>query len=76
MNTYQLNIIYPNTVSLHKITSLVESVKDIKIKHLKYISRDKDFISTLEVEASDMIGFNRIIKLMRASKGLTSVIEK
>ena len=76
MSTYQLNIIYPNTVSLHKITSLVESVKGIKIKHLKYICRDKDFIGTLEVETSDMTGFNRVIKLMHASKGLTSVIEK
>lgn len=76
MSTYQLNIIYPNTVSLHRITALVESVKGTRIKHLKFICKGKDFVGTLEVETSDMTGFNTVIKLMRASRGLTSVVKK
>ena len=76
MNTYQLNIIYPNTVSLHRITALVESVQGTRIKNLKFICRGKDFVGTLEVETSDLTGFNTIIKLMRASQGLTSVVKR
>jgi hypothetical protein len=76
MNTYQLNIIYPNTVSLHRITVLVESVQGTRIKNLKLICQGKDFVGSLEVETSDLIGFNTIIKLMRASRGLTSVVKR
>jgi hypothetical protein len=76
MSTYQLNIIYPNTVSLHRITALVESVQGTRIKNLKFICKGKDFVGTLEVETSDLTGFNTIIKLMRASQGLTSVVKR
>jgi hypothetical protein len=76
MSTYQLNIIYPNSVSVHRITALIESVRGTRIKQLKFICKGKDFIGTLEVETSDMTGFNTIIKLMRASKGLTSVVKR
>ncbi len=76
MITYQINVIYPNTISLYRITSLVESVSGTKIQHLKFTSQGKDLVGTLIVETSDSIGFASIVKLMRASKGLLSVVEK
>ncbi|GLU53455.1 hypothetical protein [Dyadobacter frigoris] len=75
MSTYQINVIYPKTVSLYRITSLVESVSGTKIQHLNFTSQGKDYVGTLIVETSDRIGFASIVKLMRASKGLLSVVE-
>lgn len=75
MITYQINIIYPKTVSLYRITSLVESISGTKIQHLNFTSQGKDFVGTLIVETSDRIGFASVVKLMRASKGLLSVVE-
>ena len=38
-NTYQLKLTYPKTFSLRNITSLVESVNGVRIKHLNFISK-------------------------------------
>ncbi|MBE9463927.1 hypothetical protein ACFP1I_07970 [Dyadobacter subterraneus] len=76
MSTYQISLIYPNTISLYRITSLVESVSGTRIQHLNFTSQGKDLVGTLIVETSDRIGFDSVVRLMRASKGLLSVVEK
>ncbi|MCF0056302.1 hypothetical protein [Dyadobacter sp. CY356] len=76
MSTYQINVIYPNTISLYKITSLVESVQGTRIQHINFTSQGKDLVGTLIVETSDRSGFASVVRLMRASNGLLSVIEK
>ncbi|SEJ02285.1 hypothetical protein SAMN04487995_3078 [Dyadobacter koreensis] len=74
MNTHQLNIIYPHQVNLYKITSTVESVNGARIKYLNFRLTGKDFVGTLVVETSDKSGLKAIIKRMRATKVLASVI--
>lgn len=64
-NTYQLKLTYPKTFSLHKITTLVESVNGVRIQHLNFISRGKDVAGTLIFEAADLIKFNSVVRLIR-----------
>lgn len=66
-NTYQLKLSYPKTFSLHKITSLVESVNGVRIQHLNFISKGKDVAGILIFEASDLIKFNSVVRLIRTS---------
>ena len=70
-----LKIIYRNAVSLHKITSIVESVKGAKIKHLNFISKGKQFIGIIAFEAIQLIDFERIMKLIRGNKDISEVQE-
>lgn len=70
-----LKIIYRNAVSLHKITSIVESVKGAKIKHLNFISKGKQFIGVIAFEAIQLIDFERIMKLIRGNKDISEVEE-
>ena len=70
-----LKIIYRNAVSLHKITSIVESVKGAKIKHLNFISKGKQFIGVIAFEAIQLIDFERIMRLIRGNKDISEVEE-
>ena len=70
-----LKIIYRNAVSLHKITSIVESVKGAKIKHLNFISKGKQFIGVIAFEAIQLIDFERIMQLIRGNKDISEVEE-
>ena len=67
-NTYQLKLSYPGTLSLHNITSLVESVNGVRIKHLSFISRGKAVAGTVIFEASDLFKFNSVVRLIRSKK--------
>ena len=65
-NTYKLKLSYPKTFSLHKITSLVESVNGVRIQHLNFISKGKDVAGIMIFEASDLFKFNLVVRLIRA----------
>ncbi|WP_221392892.1 hypothetical protein [Dyadobacter sp. NIV53] len=65
-NTYQLKLTYPKTFSLHNITSLVESVNGVRIQHLNFISKGKDVAGTVIFEASDLLKFNSVVRLIRS----------
>ena len=65
-NTYQLKLTYPQTFSLHNITSLVESVNGVRIQHLSFISKGKEVAGTVIFEASDLFKFNSVVRLIRA----------
>lgn len=67
-NTYQLKLTYPKTFNLYNITSLVESVKGVRIQHLEFISKDKNVAGTVVFEASDLIKFNSVVRLIRKRK--------
>lgn len=67
-NTYQIRLSYPHTFSLHKITSLVESVKGVRIQHLNFINKGKDVAGVLIFEASDLLKFRSVIRLIRTKK--------
>jgi hypothetical protein len=54
-NTYQLKLKYPASLSVHNITSLVESVNGVKIQRLNIISRGWDFVGVVVVEASGLL---------------------
>lgn len=64
--TYQLKLSYPKSMGLHHITSLVESVNDARIKHLNFISTGKDVVGTLRFEASDLLTFDSVVRLIRS----------
>ncbi|MCF0041700.1 hypothetical protein [Dyadobacter fanqingshengii] len=68
-----LKIIYRNAVSLHKITSIVESVKGAKIKHLNFISKGREFVGVIAFEASQLIDFEQIFNLIRGSHDISEV---
>ncbi len=70
-----LKIIYRNAVSLHKITSIVESVKGTRIKHLNFISKGREFVGVIAFEASQLIDFERIIDLIRGNRDIEEVQE-
>lgn len=71
--TFFLRIIYRNAVSLHKITSSVESVKGAKIRHLNFISKGKSFVGVIAFEASQLIDFEKIMMLIRRNRDISEV---
>ncbi|SKB74970.1 hypothetical protein [Dyadobacter psychrophilus] len=68
-----LRIIYRNAVSLHKITSIVESVKGAKIKHLNFISKGREFVGVIAFEASQLIDFEQIYNMIRGNTDISEV---
>lgn len=72
-NTFFLRIIYRNAVSLHKITSIVESVKGARIRHLNFISKGKNFVGVIVFEASQVMDFERIMALIRRNRDISEV---
>jgi hypothetical protein len=70
-----LKIIYRNAVSLHKITSIVESVKGVRIKHLNFISKGREFVGVIAFEASQLIDFEQILSLIRRNHDISDVEE-
>jgi len=68
-----LKIIYRNAVSLHKITSIVESVKGARIKHLNFISKGREFIGVIAFEASQLVDFEQIFNLIRGNTDISEV---
>ncbi|MCF0062307.1 hypothetical protein MUK70_02870 [Dyadobacter chenwenxiniae] len=68
-----LKIIYRNAVNLHKITSIVESVKGARIKHLNFISKGREFVGVIAFEASQLIDFERIFALIRTNRDISDV---
>lgn len=73
--TYQIKITYKKNLSLHKITSLIESVKGVKIRRLNFISKGKNFVGILAVEVSQLIQLESVIDLIRANRDV-SIVEK
>jgi hypothetical protein len=72
-DTFLLRIIYRNAISLHKITSIVESVKGAKIKHLNFIHKGKAFVGVIAFEVSQLIDFEQIIVLIRRNGDISQV---
>ena len=68
-----LKIIYRSAVSLHKITSIVESVKGAKIKHLNFISKGREFVGVIAFEASQLIDFEQIFNMIRGNTDISEV---
>jgi len=56
------------------ITSLVESVQGVRIQHLNFISKGKDVVGVLRFEASDLLKFNSVVRLIR-SKNEVDIVE-
>lgn len=65
-NTYQLKLSYSKTISLHIITSLVESVNGVRIQHLNFISKGRYVVGVVKFEASDLLKFNSVVRLMKS----------
>ncbi|MCE6987565.1 ACT domain-containing protein [Dyadobacter sp. CY323] len=72
-DTFLLRIIYRNAISLHKITTIVESVKGAKIKHLNFINKGKTFVGVIAFEVSQLIDFEQIIVLIRRNGDISQV---
>lgn len=72
-NTYQIKIAYRKNLSLHKITSLIESVKGVKIKHLNLIVKGKNFVGILAVEVSQLIDLDAVVALIRSNVQVSNV---
>lgn len=72
-NTYQIRIAYRKNLSLHKITSLIESVKGVKIKHLNLIIKGKNFVGILALEVSQLIDLDSVVALIRTNRQVSNV---
>jgi hypothetical protein len=72
-DTFRLRIIYRNALSLHKITSIVESVKGARIRHLSFISKGKIFVGTIAFEAAQLVDFEQIIILIRRNGDISEI---
>jgi uncharacterized protein with ACT and thioredoxin-like domain len=72
-NTYQIKIAYRKNFSLHKITSLIESVKGVKIKHLNLIVEGKNFVGILALEVSQLIDLDSVVALIRSNREVSNV---
>lgn len=72
-NTYQIKISYRNNLSLHKITSLIESVKGVKIKQLNLISKGRDFVGVLGVEVAHLIDLDSVVSLIQSNREVSTV---
>ena len=72
-NTYQIKISYQNNLSLHKITSLIESVKGVKIKQLNLIIKGRDFVGVLGVEVSHLIDLDSVVSLIQSNREVSTV---
>lgn len=66
MKTYQLKLTYPETLSVHHITSLVESVKGVRIRRLNVIGRGREFVGDLVVEASGLLHYDSLVERIRS----------
>ncbi|MCF0058386.1 ACT domain-containing protein [Dyadobacter sp. CY356] len=71
--TYQIKIAYRKNLSLHKITSLIESVKGVKIKHLNLISKGKSFVGVLALEVSQIVDLDSVVTLIRKNRDVSNV---
>ena len=72
-NTYLIKIAYRKNLSLHKITSLIESVKGVKIKHLNLIIKGKNFVGVLALEVSQLIDLDAVVILVRSNREVSNV---
>ena len=72
-NTYLIKIAYRKNLSLHKITSLIESVKGVKIKHLNLIIKGKNFVGVLALEVSQLIDLDAVVTLVRSNREVSNV---
>ena len=72
-NTYLIKIAYRKNLSLHKITSLIESVKGVKIKHLNLIIKGKNFVGVLALEVSQLVDLDAVVTLIRSNREVSSV---
>jgi uncharacterized protein with ACT and thioredoxin-like domain len=68
-----IRIAYRENFSLHQITSLIESVKGVKIKHLQLVTKGKHFIGVLDLELSQSTDLNLVIALIRSSRQVSAV---
>jgi hypothetical protein len=72
-DVFLLRIIYRDAVSLHKITSTVESVNGAKIKRLDFRSKGKIFVGIIAFEVSRLIDFEHIMLLIRRNRDISRV---
>ena len=72
-NVVFLRIIYRNAVSLHTITSVIESVKGLKIKHLNLISRGRDFVGVVAVETVQLVDIPHLIHKIKVTRDVSKV---
>ena len=70
---FLLRIIYRDAVSLHKITSTVESVNGARIKRLDFRSKGKKFVGIIAFEVSRLIDFEHIMLLIRRNSNIYKV---
>jgi hypothetical protein len=66
-DSYQLKLTYPKTYSLHRLTSLVESVDGVRIRHLNFISFGWKLTGDLAFEAAERDAYDLVIDLLRSS---------
>lgn len=68
MRTYQLKLTYPETLSAHHITSLVESVKGVRIQRLNIMVRGREFVGVLVVEAAGLLHYDSLVERIRSRR--------
>jgi hypothetical protein len=68
-----IRIAYRENFSLHQITSLIESVKGVKINRLHLVTKGKHFVGILDLELSPLTDLSLVIALIRSSRQVSAV---
>ncbi|MCF0074089.1 hypothetical protein LZD49_26640 [Dyadobacter sp. CY261] len=66
MKTYQLKLTYPETLSVHHLTSLVESDKGVRIQQLNITGRGREFVGVLVVETAGLLHYDSLVERLRS----------
>ncbi|TDE14454.1 hypothetical protein [Dyadobacter psychrotolerans] len=72
-NIVFLRIMYRNAVSLHGVTSIIESVKGLRIRHLNFVNRGLDFVGVVAFETSRKEDVPYLIHLLRGNGDISKV---
>jgi len=72
-NVVFLRIMYRNAVNLHGVTSIIESVKGLRIKHLNFINRGRDFVGVVAFETARKEDVPHLIHLLRINSDISKV---
>ena len=72
-NLFFLRIMYRNTVSLHGVTTMIESVKRLRIKKLNFINRGRDYVGVVAFETSRKEDVRHLIHLLRGNSNISEV---
>lgn len=72
-NLFFLRIMYRNAANLHGVTTMIESVKGLRIRQLNFINRGRDYVGVVAFETSRKEDVPDLIHLLRGNGNISKV---